>query len=65
MGNAISKVMDYIGKKLTDTRKGSTRYRTDKKRWKNKRDLYNYKMVRGEDLYEDEIDRDGVPIVQL
>lgn len=61
MGNAISKVMDYIGKKLTDTRKG----RTDKKRWKNKRDLYNYKMVRGEDLYEDEIDRDGVPIVQL
>ena len=65
MGNAISKVMDYIGKKLTDTRKGSPRYRTDKKRWKNKRDLYNYKMVRGEDLYEDEIDRDGVPIVKL
>jgi len=70
MGNTLSRVMDYIGKKWTDTRKGSPRYRTMKKRWKNKKDLQNYKMVRGEELYEDElyeydIDRDGVQIVQL
>jgi hypothetical protein len=68
MGNTISRIMDYMGKKFTDTRKGSPRYRNKKKRWKNKRDLKYYKMIRGEDFYEDELyemDSDGIQVVQL
>jgi hypothetical protein len=58
MGNAISRIMDYMGKAMTNTRKGSPRYR------KNKKDLANYRMVRGHDIYEDEYE-DGVEVVQL
>ncbi len=69
MGNAISKIMDYVGKAITNTRKGSPRYRTKKRRWKNKKDLANYRLVRGHDIYEDELfenyDEDGVQVVQL
>tara|TARA_B110000003_G_scaffold103951_1_gene106098 strand:- start:6419 stop:6625 length:207 start_codon:yes stop_codon:yes gene_type:complete len=68
MGNAISRMMDYVGKAITNTRKGSPRYRTRKKRWKNKKDLANYRMVRGHDIYEDELFEeyeDGVQVVQL
>ncbi len=68
MGNVISKAMDYLGKKIESVRKGSPRYRTWKKKWKNKKDIQNYKMVRGEDYYEDEIysrDEFGVQVVQL
>ena len=68
MGNAISKVMDYLGKKIESARKGSPRYKNWKKKWKNKKDIQNYKMVRGEDYYEDEIytrDEFGVQVVQL
>ena len=68
MGNAISRIMDYVGKAITNTRKGSPRYRTKKKIWKNKKDLANYRMVRGHDIYEDELFEeyeDGVQVVQL
>jgi len=68
MGNAISKAMDYLGKKIEAVRKGSPRYRNWKSKWKNKKDIQNYKMVRGEDYYEDEIytrDEFGVQVVQL
>jgi len=68
MGNAISRIMDYMGKAMTNTRKGSPRYRTNKKRWKNKKDLENYRLVRGHDIYEDELFEeyeDGVEVVQL
>lgn len=68
MGNAILKLMDYVGKSMTSTRKGSPRYRMKKKKWKNKKDLANYRLVRGHDIYEDELyeeDYDGVQVVQL
>tara|TARA_B100000575_G_C23142926_1_gene665692 strand:- start:6683 stop:6916 length:234 start_codon:yes stop_codon:yes gene_type:complete len=68
MGNAISKAMDYLGKKIEAVRKGSPRYRNWKSKWKNKKDIENYKMVRGEDYCEDEIytrDEFGVQVVQL
>jgi len=68
MGNTISRMMDYFGKKINDARKGSPGYRERKKRWKNKKDIANYRMVRGEDLYEDELyerDENGVQVVQL
>ena len=68
MGNTISRFMDYIGKRFNETRKGSPRYRQRKKIWKNKKDIANYRLVRGEDLHEDELyerDEDGVQIFQL
>ena len=69
MGNAISKAMDYLGKKIEAVRKGSPRYRNWKSKWKNKKDIENYMMVRGEDYDEDEIygcrDEFGVRVVQL
>mgnify|MGYP001448249014 CR=1 FL=1 len=68
MGNAISKVMDYLGKKIESARKGSPRYKSWKKKWKNKKDVENYRMVRGEDYDDDEIytrDEFGVQVVQL
>ena len=68
MGNAILKVMDYVGKKFEVVRKGSPRYRNWKSKWKNKKDMENYRMVRGEDYDEDEIytrDEFGVQLVQL
>ena len=68
MGNTISKIMDYMGKKLINIRKGSPKYRKRKKKWKNKKDIQNYRMIRGEDYYEDELyemDSDGVQVVQL
>ena len=67
MGNTISRMMDYFGKKINDVRKGSPRYKNWKSKWKNKKDMENYRMVRGED-YEDEIytrDEFGVQVVQL
>ncbi len=68
MGNQLSRIMDYVGKKMIDIRKGSPRYRKRKKKWKNKKDIQNYRMIRGEDYYEDELyemDIDGVQVVQL
>ena len=68
MGNTISRMLDYMGKKLITIRKGSPKYRERKKKWKNKKDIENYKMVRGEEYYEDELyemDSDGVQVVQL
>jgi len=69
MGNTISRMMDYVGKKITDIRKGSPRYRRKKRRWKNKKDIKNYNMIRGDDFYEDELyDYDesrGVDVVYL
>jgi hypothetical protein len=68
MGNALSKIMDYVGKKLIDIRKGSPRYRRRKRRWKNK-DIQNYRMVRGEDDWEDELyewdEERRIEVVQL
>lgn len=68
MGNQLSRLMDYVGKKMIDIRKGSPRYRKRKKKWKNKKDIQNYRMIRGEEYYEDELyemDMDGVQVVQL
>tara|TARA_B100000902_G_scaffold389232_1_gene436059 strand:+ start:2866 stop:3075 length:210 start_codon:yes stop_codon:yes gene_type:complete len=69
MGNAISKAMDYLGKKIESVRKGSPRYRNWKSKWKNKKDVENYRMVRGEDYddYGEIYSRDefGVQVVQL
>ena len=68
MGNQLSRFMDYVGKKMIDIRKGSPRYRKRKKKWKNKKDIQNYRMIRGEEYYEDELyemDMDGVQVVQL
>lgn len=68
MGNHISRLMDYVGKRMIDIRKGSPRYRKRKKKWKNKRDIHNYSMIRGDEDYEDELydmDMEGVQVVQL
>lgn len=68
MGNQLSRFMDYVGKKMIDIRKGSPRYRKRKKKWKNKKDIQNYRMIRGEEYYEDELyemDMDGVQVVQF
>jgi hypothetical protein len=68
MGDTISRLMDFFGKRINDVRKGSPIYREKKRRWKNKKDIANYRMVRGEDLYEDEIFEsceDGVQVVRL
>jgi len=68
MGNAISRLMDYMGKKVIEIRKGSPRYRQKKRKWKNKKDRENYKLVRGEDYYEDELydmESNDIQVVQL
>ena len=68
MGNHISRFMDYVGKRMIDIRKGSPRYRKRKKKWKNKRDIHNYRMIRGDEDYEEELydmDMEGVQVVQL
>jgi len=69
MGNVISKAMDYLGKKLESVRKGSPRYKNWKKKWKNKKDIENYRLVRGEDYDDDDEiytrDEFGVQVVQL
>ena len=68
MGNAISKLMDALGKRLITIRKGSPRTRKRMKRWKHRKDIETYKVIRGEDYDSDELfetDEQGVMVVQL
>ena len=68
MGNTISKLMDMIGKRLTEIRKGSPRTRKKMKIWKHRKDIETYKIIRGDDYDSDELfekDEQGVMVVQL
>ena len=68
MGNAISKLMDAFGKRLIAIRKGSPRTRKRMKRWKHRKDIETYKVIRGDDYDSDELferDEQGVMVVQL
>lgn len=68
MGNAISKLMDALGKRLITIRKGSPRTRKRMKMWKHKKDIETYRIIRGDDYDSDELferDEQGVQVVQL
>jgi len=68
MGNTISRLMDILGKRFTTIRKGSPRTRKRMKTWKHKKDIENYRIIRGDDYDSDELfetDEHGVQVVQL
>ena len=56
MGNVVSKIMNYVGKVFENVRQGSPRYKAWKFKWKNKKDMENYKMIRGVEYCEEEIE---------